>query len=95
MIGNQKVRNILKGSDNGLITVLCGISLWENGNQWKTSVGVGGYVGGWVDGRADGRTDTWIWGPRAPMDLGLKERALCAPLLVSSVISRGAPRQMR
>src|SRR5215469_3017141 len=32
-------------------------------------------------------------GPTAPMHVGLKQRALCAPPLVSPVISRGAPRQ--
>jgi hypothetical protein len=37
--------------------------------------------------------DTRIRGPTAPMHLGLKEWALCAPLLVSSVISRGDSRQ--
>jgi hypothetical protein len=35
----------------------------------------------------------WIQGPTAPMRLGLKERALCALLLASPIIFRGAPRQ--
>jgi hypothetical protein len=35
-----------------------------------------------------------IRGPTAPMHLGLKEQDLCALLLVSPVISRGAARQM-
>jgi hypothetical protein len=33
-----------------------------------------------------------IRGPIAPMKLGLKEQAVCAPLLVSHIIFRGAPR---
>jgi hypothetical protein len=32
-------------------------------------------------------------GPLSPMHLGHKEHAVCAPLLVSPIISRGAPRQ--
>jgi hypothetical protein len=43
--------------------------------------------------RGNTQIDTRIRGPTAPMHLGLKERTLCAPLLVSPVISRGAPRQ--
>jgi hypothetical protein len=34
-----------------------------------------------------------VRGHTAPMHLGRKQQALCAPLLVSPVISRGAPRQ--
>jgi hypothetical protein len=44
--------------------------------------------------KAMGYIDTWIWGPTAPMHIKLKEQALCAPLLVSSIISGGASRQM-
>jgi hypothetical protein len=63
---------------------------------------------GWMDGRTDGWRDGWmdggrqtdrrigtrIWGPTDPMHLGRKGRVLCAPLLVSPVISRCTPRQM-
>jgi hypothetical protein len=38
---------------------------------------------------------TRIRGSTAPMHLGRKGRALCAPLLVSPVISRVAPRQTK
>jgi hypothetical protein len=61
------------------------------GKGWKASKTSAGIVGALTDG--------WIWiavsGSTSPKHLGLKLLALCAPPLVQSVISRGAPSQAK
>jgi hypothetical protein len=65
-----------------------------NGVCFFSMMNVGGP--GWLSRPTDGqlrKIDMQIWGPTAPMHLGLKERALCVLPLVFPVISRGAPRR--